>query len=300
MQKTILYILGLLVIVIGGFFLLNSYIYNEKRATVVNHYKDAQYLIDGKRIQLVKGQSEIEAGFASKIVTKYFGNEVKHDFNGDGREDVAFLLTQETGGTGIFYYVVAALNTDKGYVGSQALFLGDRISPQTTELGKGNTVVINYADRAFGEDFSVRPSVGKSIWLLLDSETLQFGEVASDFEGEADPALMTLGMKKWTWVSALYNDGQEIKPREKGAFTITFGDKSVFSATTDCNSVGGQYSASKETIAFTQIYATKMYCEGSQESTFTELLGNSAEFHFTSRGELVLDLKFNSGTVIFR
>ena len=122
--------------------------------------------------------SEIEAtpGSASKIITRYFGNEIKHDFDGDGREDVAFLLTQETGGSGIFYYVVAALNTSKGYIGSEGFFLGDRIAPQTTEMGKGNSIVVNYAERAAGESFAIRPSVGKSVRLLLDLKTMQFNE----------------------------------------------------------------------------------------------------------------------------
>jgi len=43
-----------------------------------------------------------------------------------------------------------------------------------------------------------------------------------------------------------------------------------------------------------------MYCEGSQESDFASLLGNTVEYHFTSRGELILDLKSNSGSVTFR
>jgi len=46
------------------------------------------------------------------------------------------LLTQETGGSGIFYYVAFALNTENGYAGGRTVLLGDRIAPQTTELGR--------------------------------------------------------------------------------------------------------------------------------------------------------------------
>jgi hypothetical protein len=45
---------------------------------------------------------------------------------------------------------------------------------------------------------------------------------------------------------------------------------------------------------------TKMYCEGSQESVFTGLLENTHSYHFTSKGELIFNLKFDSGSVIFR
>jgi heat shock protein HslJ len=144
------------------------------------------------------------------------------------------------------------------------------------------------------------PSVGKSIWLLLDPETLQFGEVEQNFEGEADSSRMSLNMKTWVFVSALYNDGREITPEEEGIFTLTFEDGNRFSATTDCNNMGGNYRTEGSTISFSEIISTKMYCEGSKESEFAELLTNAAVYSFTSRGELILDLKFDSGSAIFR
>ncbi|MFM2357960.1 MAG: hypothetical protein RJA61_697, partial [Candidatus Parcubacteria bacterium] len=220
--------------------------------------------------------------------------------NGDGREDVVFLATQETGGTGFFYYVLPALNTEKGYVGGEALFLGDRIAPQTTEKGKGSIVVVNYADRKPGEALSTQPSVGKSIWLKLDPQSLQFGEVQQNFEGEADPAKMSLGMKKWVWVSADYNDGRVITPKKTEAFTLTFNSNGTFSASTDCNGVGGNYTVKGNQITFGQMISTKMFCEGSQETDFNQLLANTSSFFFTSRGQLILELKFDSGTVTFR
>ncbi|MEQ1678775.1 MAG: META domain-containing protein, partial [Chitinophagaceae bacterium] len=219
---------------------------------------------------------------------------------GDGTEDVVFLLTQNTGGSGTFYYVVGAVSTESGYVGSLAVLLGDRIAPQTTEFGENNIVVVNYADRALGEDFSIQPSVGKSIWLKLDTETLQFGEVANNFEGEADPMKMSLTMKTWKWISALYNDEREVKPIKGDAFTLTFTEDGKFTATTDCNQMGGSYTVDGEKIAFGAMYSTKMYCEGSQETIFSEFLTNTSGFHFTSKGEMILDLKFDSGSVVFR
>jgi heat shock protein HslJ len=275
---------------------------NENQATRVKDHKDAEYVIEGKHVKLEAGCSEIESapGAASRVITKYFGNEVRLDLDGDGREDVVFLLTQETGGSGIFYYVVAALNTRNGYIGSAAVFLGDRIAPQTTQRGKGRVVVVNYADRRPGESFAERPSVGKSIWLLLDPATLQFGEVARDFEGEADPSKMTLQMKTWTWISAIKNDGTEVKPLKTEAFTLTFSNDGSFSATSDCNRIGGKYAATDGKLSFGDMFATRMYCEGSQESAFTRMLGNAHSYRFTSRGELVLELKFDSGSVVFR
>ena len=143
---------------------------------------------------------------------------MRHDLNEDGREDVVFLLTQETGGSGTFYYVVATLDTPEGYIGSQGPLLGDRIAPQTTELSQNpnhkNVIVVNYADRNPGESFATPPSAGKSIWLKLDPKTMQFGEVVQNFEGEADPSRMTLDMHTWKWIKTTYNNDTELVPKK--------------------------------------------------------------------------------------
>ena len=304
MNKLIFALLAVIILV-GGFFVLNSYMYQEKQGPT--DYKDATYLIEGEPVTLVDGVAETEAapGSATKTITRYFGNEVKGDLNGDMINDLAFILTQETGGSGTFYYVVGAIqNADNTYEGTHAVLLGDRIAPQTTEMSRNpnhkNVIVVNYADRAPGEPMTAQPSVGKSIWLKLDPATMQFGQVEQNFEGEADPSRMTLDMKTWNWVSALYSDGREILPKRAGAFTLTFENDGRFSATTDCNGVGGTYTADNGRITFSEMMSTLMFCEGSQEGEFTQMLTNTSGYLFTSRGELILELKFDSGTVTFR
>lgn len=194
----IVLIIFVLLVLAAGFVAFKPYSQKEKVAEQIpaKDFKNATYIIEGRPITLTNGLSEIEAvpGSAAKIITRYFGNVVKHDLNDDGREDVVFLLTQETGGSGVFFYVVAALNTPDGFIGSKAFFLGDRIAPQTTGLDEGttangtsrqNVIVVNYATRFPNEPFTTQPSLGKSVWLKLDPITMQFGEVAQNFEGES-------------------------------------------------------------------------------------------------------------------
>jgi len=123
-------------------------------------------------------------------------------------------------------------------------------------------------------------------------------------QGETDPSQMTLTTKTWTWVYALYNDDRSLKPREgkENSFTLTFGTDSKFTATTECNSMGGSYVADrrKRTISISNMFSTEMFCEGSQESDFAALLQNAAVYSFTSQGELVLDQKFDSGSAVFK
>ncbi len=291
MKKSL--IIGSVVIVLAvlGFFVLNSYVYNEKQVPTVTDYKNAEYLIDGKLTTL--GNE-----------TRHFGNELFTDLNSDGRDDVVFLVTHEPGGSGTFFYVVAALNTENGYVGSDGYLLGDRIAPQTTEVSRNpdheNVIVVNYAERGPAEPMTTQPSFGKSAYLKLDTQSMQWGIVELDFPGEADSGRMTLGMKTWVWQRALYNDGREIVPTRPDAFTITFASDGAFSVTTDCNNAGGTYKVNDNLITFSDIFSTLMYCEGSQETEFMNLLRDIQTFHFTSKGELVLDLKYDSGTVVFR
>ena len=154
-------------------------------------YRNAEYVIEGQRIKLANGlaKADTSEGSASRIVTSYFGNELKADLNDDGREDVVFLLTQQRGGSGTFFYAVAALNTEAGYLGSDGYLLGDRVAPQTTLMSPNprhkNVVVVNYAGRRPDEPMTAQPSVGKSVYLKLDAKTVRWGIVVPDFEGES-------------------------------------------------------------------------------------------------------------------
>lgn len=163
----------------------------EEVQTVIADYKNTSYLIAGQQVQLTDGynKSEIAPGSVTNVITRYLGNELFTDLDGDGDDDIAFILTQETGGSGVFYYAVAALNTDNGYRGSDGYLLGDRVAPQSTVISSNprhkKVVVFNYADREMGEPMTTQPSVGKSIYLKIVPETIYWAIVEPDFEGES-------------------------------------------------------------------------------------------------------------------
>lgn len=305
-MKYVLYTCIAFVIILGGFYALNSYIYEQKQAPAGKDPANAEYRIEGESVQLVEGMSEMPAvpDSAEKVITQYFGNEVRTDLDGDGRDDAVLILTQSRGGSGTFFYVVAALNTERGYVGSEALLLGDRIAPQTTEVSKNpshkGVVVVNYADRAEDEPMTAQPSIAKSIWLKLDPQSMQFGEVVQGFEGEADPGRMSLRMKPWKWVSTTLRDGQKVMPKLAGEFGITFDDTGRFSVDTDCNTMGGEYATHENILTLSDMMSTMMYCEGSKEGEFAAYLSDAEEYQFTTNGELVITMKDGKGSILFR
>ncbi len=133
---------------------------------VFSSYKTAEYLIDGKPVVLGTNG------------TQYFGDEVFGDINGDGTPDVAFLFTDEPGGSGTFYYVAAALAATSslgttGYVGTNAVLIGDRIAPQMTYM-EDNGVLVSYAERLDSEPMTTPPHIAISSFYQLQEGSLVY------------------------------------------------------------------------------------------------------------------------------
>lgn len=141
----------------------------DRDITYPANHQNATYMIEGRAVTLVNGMAEddVISGAATKTITRYFGNEAYGDVNGDGTSDIAFLLTQDHGGSGTFYYVAVALKTGDGYAGTNAVLLGDRVAPQPTEIRQDGEIISNYAERAPGEPMTARASVGVSKYLRV-------------------------------------------------------------------------------------------------------------------------------------
>lgn len=164
MRKTLYTIIILVFLVALILFIPNI------KATIAPHvfssYKTAEYLIDGKPIVLGTNG------------TKYFGDEVSGDIDGDGKPDVAFLFTDEPGGSGTFYYAAGAIaktNADgtTGYVGTNAVFLGDRIAPQMLYAEYGG-VLVSFAERADSDPMTTPPHIMISSFYKFEKGSLVY------------------------------------------------------------------------------------------------------------------------------
>ena len=145
------------------FLLSNEYLQAHVGGTNQSAFdgKNSTFTIDGQPVTLVNGTD-------STNTTKYFGNEAEGDLNGDGLEDVAFLITQSPGGSGTFYYVVVALQTADGYQTTNAFLIGDRIAPQSTEIqADAKELHVNFAERKAGEPMTTQPSSGAVLLLKV-------------------------------------------------------------------------------------------------------------------------------------
>lgn len=136
-------------------------------------YKNIMYLIEKTPITLINGNAEMDSapGSASKIITRYFGMDTFGDLNGDGKDDVAFLLTQQAGGSGTFFYVAVALQNAGEFQGTDTVFLGDRIEPQKLVVNH-EILSVTYLDRKTEEPFSAKPSVEKIMNFRMEGGNL--------------------------------------------------------------------------------------------------------------------------------
>lgn len=115
-------------------------------------------------------------------------------------------------------------------------------------------------------------------------------------DSDAEPLILT--HKTWTFVEVKKGDVVLFTPKQKGAFTLIFEEGRVRMGT-DCNSMGAAYIVKEERITFSESMSTMMYCEGSEEQTFSTYIGDVVAYRL-ERETLALILKENGGEMYFR
>jgi heat shock protein HslJ len=110
------------------------------------------------------------------------------------------------------------------------------------------------------------------LWNKGDTVTVSRGETVI-FEGTrpAEVGEKSALNATWKWVE---NEGEStFTPNQKDAFTLTFEVDGGVSGTTDCNSFSGAYDVVADgSLSFGPQASTKMFCDGSQETEFSESL----------------------------
>ena len=134
------------------------------------------YVIENQSITLTDGFSdkEVVPGSSSKIKTIKWNEPINGDLNADDIDDATFILTQNSGGSETFYYIVVAINdqVDKKTIGTNGILLGDRITLQNMSIENG-IITVNYTNRKKEESMTDSPSIGVSKYFILDGILLK-------------------------------------------------------------------------------------------------------------------------------
>ena len=80
------------------------------------------------------------------------------DINNDGKNDTVVVLVQSGGASGVFIYLAGYVSGPITYKGTNAIFIGDRITPQSISINKG-IITLNYLDRKLEEPFAAEPTI---------------------------------------------------------------------------------------------------------------------------------------------
>jgi len=131
------------------------------------------YSVDGSLFTLRDGHFETPAapGSAATVSLSVFGTPAYGELDDEREADAAVLLVYQGGGSGTFYYLAAAIAGEDGYRGTNAVLLGDRLSPQFVRIQK-RVLAAGFRDRRPAESFASTPTIEVIRYAILDEQTL--------------------------------------------------------------------------------------------------------------------------------
>lgn len=158
MKKSLIIFVTVIVIVAAGLFYFSRDNTNIKQDT--NQVADfepnpdnATFRFFDKTITLSEGKNNEE-----DISTQVLEQRASGDLNADGKSDTVVLLAQSGGGSGVFIYIAAYVSGPVSYKGTNVIFIGDRVYPQSVSISNG-VVTLKYLDRKPDEPFAAEPTV---------------------------------------------------------------------------------------------------------------------------------------------
>jgi len=104
--------------------------------------------------------------------------------------------------------------------------------------------------------------------------------------------------KKFSWVRTELTGSTNMVSKSPASFILSFDKDLKFTTSTDCNTNSGIYQISGATLSFSNIVATRMFCENSQEDIYIEQLSNVDSFEING-DNLYLILNDKKGRMVF-
>lgn len=104
----------------------------------------------------------------------------------------------------------------------------------------------------------------------------------------------------WAWKETVYNNDTKDVPAGPTFFVIAFHENGSFASTTDCNNLVGSFELEDNSIKITKIGSTLMACEDSSlQDEYMKSLQDAASYFIDDEGRLVLELPYDTGSMIF-
>jgi heat shock protein HslJ len=210
----------------------------------------------------------------------------------NGREAAAVVIVTDPGGSGTFSDLALLLTGDRGWVNVDTVPLGDRVKVHSIGIGD-NAVTVRMTAHGPGDALCC-PTRDVMRRFTFQAEHL----VA---EPDAGPGQQEIVGPAWKWVKTLYRDDTALAPPASApGYTLQMKQDGTVQVRGDCNRGGGTFNLNGRSLAVTITHTTRAACpEGSLEDAFIRDLNKTGGW-LLKNGSLLLDLKYDSGTMEFR
>ncbi len=123
--------------------------------------------IDGDAVQM-NNHAQLIAGQISVISAPVAG-----DLDNDRDRDAALILAEEINVDQVTYYVVAAINQDGNFQGTNAIALENNVIPQNIQIEPNGLIVIKYVQAEVGSERSVKLNQQLSQYFRVQNRVLE-------------------------------------------------------------------------------------------------------------------------------
>jgi len=148
---------------------------------------NAVYDFNGQKITLIDGKAE-KQDTVGKSNISVSGNPVFQDLDKDGRKDAILILVDNSQGSGVFYYIAAALSNDfngkEKYLGANTIFLGDRIDVKSLAT-RDDMIVVDYLEHGISEPMGNPPTQLATKFFIMQKGVLKEKHFCTAKENEA-------------------------------------------------------------------------------------------------------------------
>lgn len=216
------------------------------------------------------------------------------DLNGDGADDAAVILMENSGGTGVFYYLAPVLNLDNQPASPTSVLLGDRVEIKSMVISQGQIVTEIVTQGP--DDALCCPTL-----LLRQSFELQGNQLVEVTRQELG-TLSYQSLDGTAWLLAETALGKPVWPASQ--VTAAFSGDTI-SGSTGCNTYSARVTPGEgQLLTVGAAVSTRMACVDpqlmDQETLFLQLLEGVQGWSYLA-GQLALSYSVGdtSGTLLF-
>jgi hypothetical protein len=207
---------------------------NLANATYQGIYEQPVTLVDG----VYEGEPFVEGGASRPTVILIDTPIAYGDINGEGQEDAAVLLAENSGGSGTFVYLAAVVNQDGQPVNVATTLLGDRVQVESLKI-ENDQIVVEMVQAGPDDPMCCPSQRAVKTYELQGDQLVETSSQEVGAEAEASSDIVGI---IWNWQG--FQDTAEkndIVVPSPDNYRLELLPDGTFRAKADCNLVSGSY-----------------------------------------------------------